>query len=256
MFEKMPTIPTVEGNNIPEQEIPQSFEKDSEPWNKIKDFIHVAVAAIVLNLAAPGTGEAAPGAKDMQALKNKMEEAKVVSYKLEKQLIELVGAKGSPGTIGDQPTKRLESHGYWTVEVGYNKDMSKAEWTILESLDGSISLIDRDNDGLLDRYVFNDETQKPWAKLLSNKLNLFLDKKSLDETFTKEAQLLNRVAAEGKKNATEIGIFTNKGGNISFHSYEKSGEIINDSSPRASEIAYAAQGLLYGSLKEIVKENK
>lgn len=257
MYENISRIEgnNIEGDNIPKQETAPSFEKDTGSWGRIKNFVNVAVAAIVLNLATPGTVEAAPGAKDIQTLKNTIESAKVVTYKIEKELIELVSAKGNPGTVGEQPIKILQSQGSWTVEVGYNKDMSKAEWTIVESPDGSISLIDNNNDGLLDRYILNDETEKPWVKSADNMLNLFADMKSLDETFPTEVKLSN--VTPGGKNKVEIGIFTNKNNNISFHSYDKvSGKIIDDKSTLASEFAYNMQSRFYDALKGSVEKYK
>lgn len=255
-------IPRIEGENIEskekpiiEQETLSSVEKDAGAWGRVKNFINVAVAAIVLNLATPGTGEAAPGAKDIQTLKNTIESAKVVTYKIEKELIDLVSAKGNPGTVGDQPVKILKSDGAWTIEVGYNKDMSKAEWTIVESPDGSISLIDKDNDGLIDRYILNDETKSPRAKSADNLLHLFADTKSLDETFPTEVKLSNVVP--GGKNKVEIGIFTNKDNSISFHSYDKmSGEIIEDKSPLAIEFNYDMQSRFFDALKSSVERYK
>lgn len=254
MFEK---IPEIENTNTPKpkQETPSSFEKDAGAWGRVKNFINVAVAAIALNLATPGTGEAAPGAKDVQTLKNTIEAAKVVSYKVEKQLIDLVSVKGNPGTIGEQPVKILQSNDSWTVEVGYNKDMSKAEWTIIASPDGSISLIDNNNDGLIDRYVLNDEVKNPRAKSAGNTIYLFEDTKSLDKTFPTEVKLAS--ATPGGKNKVEIGIFTNKDNNISFHSYDKvSGKIIDDKSPLASEFAYNMQSRFYDALKGSVERYK
>lgn len=250
-----PEDKNIEGNNIPKQETSTSFEKDQASWGRIKNFIHVAVAAMVLNLATPGTGEAAEGAKDIQTLKNTIESAKVVTYKIEKELIELVGAKGSSGTIGEQPVKILKSAGSWTIEVGYNNDMSKAEWTLVEAPDGSVSLLDKDNDGLIDRYIINDDAKTQWVKSADNLLHLFADTKSLDETFPTEIKL--STAIPGGKNNVEIGIFTDKDNNISFHSYDmKSGEIIDDKSTLASEFAYDMQSRFYDALKGSVNKYK
>lgn len=254
MFEKAPEIESKE-KPIIEQEAPSSVEKDAGSWGRVKNFINVAVAAIALSLATPGTGEAAPGAKDVQTLKNTIEAAKVVTYKIEKELIELVSAKGNPGTVGEQPVKILQSNDSWTVEVGYNKDMSKAEWTIIASPDGSISLIDNNNDGLIDRYVLNDEAKNPRAKSAENMIYLFEDTKSLDKTFPTEVKLAS--STPGGKNKVDIGIFTNKDNNISFHSYNKqSGEVINNSSPLASKFQYDMESRFYDALKGSVERYK
>lgn len=232
-----------------------SGENEPETWGKIKNFIHVAVAAIVLNLATPGTGEAAPGVNDIQTLKNTIEASKIVSYKIEKELIDLVSAKGTPGTIGDQPVKMLKSGNSWTIEVGYSKDRAVAEWTVIESPDGSVALLDKDNDGLLDRYILNDKTEKPWIKSLDNRLYLFSGVKSLDETFPTEVELA-KDTPEGK-NKVEIGIFTNKNNTTSFHSYDKqSGEIFDDSTAFSYKFAYDMQSRFYSALKESVNNNK
>lgn len=236
-------------------ETQKRLEKDPESWGGVKNFINVAVAALVLNLATPGIGEAAPGSKDIQTLKNKIEAAKVVTYKIEKQLIELVSAKGDLGKIGDQPVKRLKGDSSWTIEVGYNKDMSKAEWTIVGSPNGSISLIDRNNDGFIDRYIINDEKEKPWVKSADNLIHLFADTKSLDETVPIEIELSS--ATPSGKNNVEIGSFINKNNNITFHSYDmKSGEIIDDNSSLASEFAYNMQSRFHDALKDSVNKYK
>lgn len=139
------------------------------------------------------------------------------------------------------------------MSFGMQQAGIKAEWTIIESPDGGVSLLDKDNDGLLDRYILNDKTEKPWVKSLDNNLHLFTDVESLDKTFPTEVDL-DRSTPEGK-NKVEIGIFTNKNNTTSFHSYDKqSGKIFDDHTSFSYEFANKMQGVFYSALKESVNK--
>ncbi len=201
------------------QETEVSMEKQAYSWDKVKKFIQIAVAASILNGATLGTSGAAENPKDIEHFKNNLEVSKVVTAKIEKQLVDLADKKGKAGTFninGVQYGIKVLSGNGFTVEVGYSSDGKKALWTMVESPSGDVSFLDSNNDGLVDRYVLNKNSESK-KKLVDNDSYLHGDVGVIDQSFPMEVDMEKDM--HHKENKILIGIFTYKNSNVSLHSY-------------------------------------